>query len=76
MDKVSEWKTEVDSFLTQVASWIHRTVPFEFALVGFEIDTSSTSTEVLRADGIPKERDAGILWDAGQGLNWYPATRP
>jgi hypothetical protein len=76
MDKVSEWKAEVDSFLTHVAGWIYRAAPFDFALVGFEVDTSSALPEQIRANGIPKERDAGILWNGGSGLKWYPATRP
>jgi hypothetical protein len=76
MDNVSEWKTQVDSFLTEVARWIHGKMPFEFGLVGFGIDTASVSPESIRANGIPNERDAGILWDDGVELKWYPAARP
>jgi hypothetical protein len=63
MDKVSEWKTEVDSLLTEVATWVHGKMPLEFALVGFEIDGSTVSPEAIRANGIPMERDAGLLWN-------------
>jgi hypothetical protein len=76
VDRVSEWQTEVDSFLTQVANWIHGTVPFDFALIGFEVNASSTSQEELRANGIPKDRDNGILWNAGFGLNWLSGDSP
>lgn len=76
MDNVSEWKTQVDSFLVEVGTWIHRKAPFDLALVGFEVDVSTTPPEIIRANGIPEERHAGILWDDGVGLKWYPATRP
>jgi hypothetical protein len=76
MHKVSEWKTQVDSFLIDVARWIHGKMPLEFALVGFEVDTATVSPEAIRANGIPKERDAGILWNDGVDLHRYPATRP
>jgi hypothetical protein len=76
MDSVSEWKTEVDSYLTQLARWIYGRVLFDFALVGFEVDTSTVSPETIRANGMPKERDPGILWNDGVELQWCPATRP
>jgi hypothetical protein len=76
MDNVSEWKTQVDSFLVEIATWIHRTAPFDLALVGFEVDVSTTPPETIRAKGIPEKRDAGILWSDSVGLKWYPATRP
>jgi len=76
MDNVSEWKTAVDSFLRHVARWIHSRVPFDLALVGFEVEASGISPETLRAKGIPNERDAGILWHDGIELEWHPATRP
>jgi hypothetical protein len=76
MDKVSEWKTAVDSFLTQLARWVHGKVPFDLALVGFEIEASDISPEAIRANGIPRERGNGILWNDGVELKWHPATRP
>ena len=76
MSEVPAWKTQVDSFLTGVARWVHSNMPIEFALVGFEVDTASVSPEGIRANGIPKEQDAGILWNDGVELKWYPATRP
>jgi len=75
-DKVSEWKTQVDSFLTELVRWVHGKMPLDFALVGFAIETANVSPEGIRANGIPKERDAGILWNDGVELKWYPATRP
>jgi hypothetical protein len=75
MDKVSEWKAQVDSLLTELARWVHGKMPLAFALVGFEVDTA-LSPAAIRANGIPKERDAGILWNDGAELTWYPATRP
>lgn len=76
IDKVSEWKTQVDSFLTEVARWVQGKMTLELALIGFEVDTASVSPEGIRAHGIPKERDAGIMWNDGVELKWYPATRP
>lgn len=76
MHRVSEWKEHVDSFLTDVARWVHGKVPLGFALVGFEVDTAIVSPNAIRENGIPKERDAGILWNDGTELKWYPATRP
>lgn len=76
VDDVSEWKTQLDSFLTQLASWTHSRVPFEYALVGFEVDWSGLSSQGIRLRGIPNERKDGILWSEGGELRWYPATRP
>jgi hypothetical protein len=76
MDKVSEWKAAVDSFLTQLARWTQRKAPFDLALVGFEIGSSAISPETIRANGIPTERDDGILWNDGVDLTWHSATRP
>jgi hypothetical protein len=76
IDDVSEWKTQLDSFLTQIAQWTYSRVPFEFALVGFEVDWSALSREAIRLRGIPHERNDGILWSDGGELKWYPATRP
>jgi hypothetical protein len=76
MDRVSEWKTPADSFLTRIAKWTHGKVPFEFALVGFEADVSATSRQAIRSRGIPKDRRDGILWNYSGELKWYPATRP
>lgn len=76
MDKVSEWKKPVDSFLGEIATWTHSRVPFEFALVGFEVDLSRISRQAIGASGIPEERGDGILWNEGGELKWYPATRP
>jgi hypothetical protein len=76
MDRVSEWKPAVDSFLTQLAQWIHTKMRFDLALIGFEVDASGVSSETIRTHGIPKERDNGILWNDGVELEWHPATRP
>jgi hypothetical protein len=76
MDKVSEWKTPVDSFLTQAAMQTYSKVPFDFALVGFEVDVSAVSPQTIRERGIPAERSDGILWNEGSELKWHPATRP
>jgi hypothetical protein len=76
MDRVSEWKTPADSFLTRIAKWTYNKVPFEFALVGFEVDVSVTSRQAIRSSGIPKDRTDGILWSDSGELKWFPATRP
>ena len=76
MDRVSEWKAHVDSLLVDIANWVHARSPIRFGLVGFEVNVADVSPETIQADGIPKERSEGILWDDGGGLKWYPATRP
>jgi len=76
MDRVSEWKPAVDSFLIQIARWTHTKVPISFALIGFEVNAAAVSPQTIRARGIPNERDEGILWNDGADLKWYPATRP
>ena len=68
-------ETQVDSFLTEVVRWVHGKMRLDFALVGFEVDTANISPEGIRANGIPKERDAGLLWNDSVELTWYPATR-
>jgi hypothetical protein len=76
MDNASEWTVPLDSFLTQIATWTHKRVPFEFALLGFEVDSLAFSREAIQRGGIPEERKNGILWRDGGELKWYPATRP
>jgi hypothetical protein len=76
MDEVSQWKTQVDSFLAEVARWVHDKIPLEFGLVGFEVDCATVLPEAIRATGIPAERDAGILWNNGLELKFFPSTRP
>jgi hypothetical protein len=76
IDEVSEWKAQLDSFLTEVARWVHGKMPLEFALMGFEVDAATVSPKTIRTKGIPKERNAGILWNDGVEPKWYPATRP
>lgn len=77
MDPVPTWKPQVDSFLAEIAKWVHARSPIRLALVGFEVDVTAAVTPAsIQANGIPKERDNGILWDDGSGLQWYPATRP
>ena len=68
--------TTVDSFLVQIANWIHTRSPIGLALVGFEVNVSAVSPETIRATGIPNERNESILWDDGSELRWYPATKP
>jgi hypothetical protein len=36
MDKATEWKLPVESFLADLGRWIFSRAPFEFAVVGFE----------------------------------------
>jgi hypothetical protein len=76
MDRVSEWKPVVDSYLAEIARWTHSTVPISFALIGFEVNVAAISPQTIRANGIPNERNEGILWNDGVDLKWYPATRP
>jgi hypothetical protein len=76
MDRVAEWKAQVDSFLVEIANWVHARSPIRLALVGFEVNVAAVTPASIQANGIPKERDEGILWDDGSGLKWYPATRP
>jgi hypothetical protein len=76
MDKSSEWTTPLNSFLIHIATWIHSRVPFEFALVGFEVDSFELSRQAIRAGGVPEVRKDGILWPDGGELKWYPVTRP
>jgi hypothetical protein len=76
MDRVSEWKAQVDSLLVQTAKWVHARSLIRLALIGFEVNVAAVTPASIQANGIPKERDDGILWDDGGGLKWYPATRP
>src|SRR5215469_8380967 len=76
MDSVSEWKAHVDSLLVEIANWVHARSLIRLALVGFEVNVAAITPVSIQANGIPKERDEGILWDGGSGLKWYPATRP
>jgi hypothetical protein len=76
MDHVVDWKHELDVWLVNIANCVYERVPFQMALVGFEVNPARHSFETIQRNGIPPERDDGILWSDGQRLNWYPATRP
>jgi len=76
MDRVSAWKAGVDSLFVEIAKWVHAKSVIRLALVGFELNVAAVAPATIHANGIPKERDEGILWDDGSGLKWYPATRP
>ena len=76
MDRISEWKLPVDSLLVEIANWVHARSLIRLALVGFEMNVAAVTPMSIQANGIPKERGEGILWDDGSGLKWYPATRP
>lgn len=77
MEKVLEWKPIIDGFFTEVARWTNAKVPISIAVVGFEVNRlSDFSPDKISANGIPNERNEGILWNAGEDLKWYPATRP
>lgn len=75
MSSVPEWRIPIDEFLRSLAEWIFRRVPFDFAIIGFEIGGNVTP-EKIRADGIPHERPNGILWNEEGELKWFGPNRP
>lgn len=76
MNNVSEWKVPVESFLAELGRWTFNKAPFEYALVGFEVNPSQALVDKIRAGDIPVDRSEGILWSDSGSLGWYPATRP
>jgi hypothetical protein len=77
MEKVFQWKSELDDWLAEIGEFVYERAPFALGLVGFEVNTmEAISVESLVASGIPDQRFDGILWPRGTKLEWYPATKP
>jgi hypothetical protein len=74
-DRAATWRSQVDSWLVELGRFVFEEVKFSLALVGWEVDFPRVSTELVRRDGIPKERCDGYLWRAGDQLEWYPPTK-
>jgi hypothetical protein len=72
---IPAWRAEVDEFLCSVARSVFEKVPFDFGIVGFEIDGSITQEGIL-SHGMPSERPDGILWNQGGKLHWHSPNRP
>jgi hypothetical protein len=70
----AEWRSELDNWLIGIAKHVFQDFPFHLALVGFEVEFASISSERIHITGIPKERFDGWLWRADSQLDWYPAT--
>src|SRR5215469_5277842 len=43
MDRVSEWKAQVDSLLVEIANWVHARSLIRLALVGFEVNVAAVT---------------------------------
>jgi hypothetical protein len=74
MTGVPQWRAEVDEFLFSVAQWVFERVPFDFGMIGFEIDGSVTPEGILDG-GIPSERPDGILCNENGVLHWHSPNR-
>jgi hypothetical protein len=71
------WIGPLEEWLVEVAKWVFARVPFEFAAVGFEVNPDPAAVERWRTEGLPPpdEQPYGILWPAGQRLDWHPLPR-
>jgi len=75
-ERATTWRAEVDSWLVEIGRFVFQQVPFELALVGWEVDFPRVSAERVRSRGVPSERFDGYLWNDGDVLHWYPPTNP
>jgi hypothetical protein len=73
-DLAAALRKELDQWLVEIGRLVFEQVPFELALVGWEVDFPRVSAEAVRASGVPNERYDGYLWRTDEGLGWYPPT--
>jgi len=69
------WGEELNGWLVELGSFVYSRVKFELALIGFEVDFTTTTAEKIRESGIPIDRCNGYLWPASGHLEWYPPTK-
>ncbi|MEV6595578.1 hypothetical protein AB0M36_01800 [Actinoplanes sp. NPDC051346] len=60
------WRVQLDQWLADVAATVYADVPFQRALIGFEIDGD--------ADITADQRYAAVLLPSAHGLDYHPAT--
>lgn len=70
----ADWQREMDRALVDVARHIYQSVPFQAALIGFELDLDEM--EQVYWDAIaelpPQNLHNGYLWAGANGLEWHP----
>jgi hypothetical protein len=64
------WRDALDRWLRTIAEHVHRTVPFEMALVGW-LDGQTGAVSTVPGE-VPEERWIGYLVPGPGGLAWHP----
>jgi len=67
------WLRPLQSWLANLGRKLFRFVPYKLGLVGFELSMKNDAT-ALAANGIPEERDEGLLVPDNGCLRWFPPT--
>jgi len=67
------WRDALDRWLCQLAEHVHRTVPFELALVGW-LDGQPDALPSEPGE-VPDERWIGYLVPGPEGLDWHPPNQ-
>jgi len=71
-----KWQKEINAWLVDIGAHVFQKVPFEIALVGFEVELTDGSREKIQREGVPEERFDGLLLPGAAGLQFYPQTTP
>ena len=74
VERAPTWRAELDRWLVELGRFVFEEVDFGLALVGWEVDFPKVSSEIVKRNGIPRDRFDGYLWRATDGLEWYPPT--
>jgi len=73
-DQAASWRVPLDEWLVELGRSVFVRVPFDLALIGFEVDFPNVSGEIVRQREIPAERFDGYLLQVGERLEWHPPT--
>jgi hypothetical protein len=68
------WRREVDNWLRGIAEYVFREIPFQLAVVGFEIEVGTDSYKSVDKQSTPEQRSEGLLLPTDEGLQWHPPT--
>jgi hypothetical protein len=66
------WRDEVDAWLRGLAEHVHRSVPFDMALIGWS--DGAFGPLPASAEEVWEERSLGYLFPGPRGLAWFPPT--
>jgi hypothetical protein len=69
---VSNWMTEINDWLVDIARQIYPLAKFKLGIIGFEVDFFKIEKQLMK--GIPDKRWDGLLVPSENQLLWFPPT--